>query len=108
MIRMNGVVAAAGVALTTDLSRDESIPYFLLWDEPMTVRDLRERLRRSEEDRIRLLGKILREAREKDVWLFTTVEQVDRRWEQIERHLGRRRDFWSFLFGQWRQQGLLS
>jgi C4-dicarboxylate-specific signal transduction histidine kinase len=103
---MNDVAVAAGVALTTDLSRDESIPYFL-WDDPMTVRELRERLGCSEADRIRLLGKILREAREQDVWLFTTAGEVDQRWDQLERHLGRRKDFWRFLLGRWREQGLL-
>ncbi|MEA2329582.1 MAG: hypothetical protein QOE68_4541 [Thermoanaerobaculia bacterium] len=104
---MNDVAVAAGVALTTDLSRDESIPYFL-WDEPMTMRELRKRLELSEADRIRLLGKILREAREQDVWLFTTVEEIVGRWDQLERYLGRRRDFWQFLLGRWREQGLLS
>jgi hypothetical protein len=99
--------AAAGVALTTDLTRDESIPYFL-WDEPMTMHDLRERLKRSDDDRIRLLGKILREAREQDVWLFTNAREIERRWDQLERHLGRRRGFWQFLLGRWREQGLLS
>jgi hypothetical protein len=105
--RMNDVPVAVGVALTTDLSHDESIPYFL-WDEPMTVRELRDRLERSEADRIRLLGKILREARENDVWQFTTVEEVVRRWDQLERFLGRRKDFWQFLLSRWREQGLLS
>jgi len=105
--RMNDAAVANGVALTTDLSRDESIPYFL-WDEPMTMRDLRERLARSEEDRVRLLGKILREAREQDVWLFTNAEEIQRRLSQLERYLGRRKDFWQFLLGRWREQGLLS
>jgi hypothetical protein len=104
---MNDAAAAAGVVLTTDLSQEESIPYFL-WDEPMTIRALRDRLGRSEEDRVRLLGKILREAREQDVWLFTTVNEIDERWPQLERYLGRRRDFWQFLLGCWRKQGLLS
>ncbi|MEA2239567.1 MAG: hypothetical protein QOC81_4291 [Thermoanaerobaculia bacterium] len=103
---MNDSAAIAGVALTTDLSRDESVPYFL-WDEPMSLRDLRERLGRSDEERIRLLGKILREAREHDVWLFTTAEEVESRWDQLDRYLGRRRDFWRFLLGRWREQGLL-
>jgi hypothetical protein len=71
---MNEVAPAPGVALTTDLSRDESIPYFL-WDDPMTMRDL------------------------------TTAA---RRWNQLERHLDRRRDFWRFLLSRWREQGLLS
>jgi hypothetical protein len=104
---MNIAAASSGVALTTDLSQEDSIPYFL-WDEPMTLRDLRERLERSEEDRVSLLGKILREAREPDIWLFTTPEEVSRRWNQLERHLGLRRDFWQFLLGRWREQGLLS
>lgn len=60
--------APAGVALTTDLSEDSAIPYFL-WDEPLTVGQLREQLSESEENRERLLGKIMREARETDVWL---------------------------------------
>ena len=103
----NEGVAISGKALTTDLSRDESIPYFL-WDEPMTVSELRAHLAHSEEERVRLLGKILREAREPDVWLFATPEEIDRRWSQLERHLGRRRDFWSFLLTRWREQGLLT
>ncbi|HEX3578094.1 MAG TPA: hypothetical protein VHY33_05970 [Thermoanaerobaculia bacterium] len=104
---MNDATAAAGVPLSPDLSREESIPYFL-WDEPMTMRELRQRLERSEADRIRLLGKIMREAREQDVWLFTTVEEIIGRWDQLERHLGRRKDFWQFLLARWREQGLLS
>ncbi len=101
-----GVVASSGVALTTDLSFEEAVPYFL-WDEPMTLRELRSRLSRSDEDRVRLLGKILREAREPDIWLFTTAEEVNSRWDALERHLGRRRDFWHFLLGRWREQRLL-
>ncbi|SRR5581483_3533109 len=94
------------VALTTDLSRDDAIPYFL-WDEPMTLGELRRVLDHSDEDRIRMLGKILREAREEDVWLFTTPEEISRRWDQLSRYLGRRRDFWTFLLSRWREQGLL-
>ena len=95
------------VALTSDLSGDTSIPWFL-WDEPMSMRELRERLQRSEDERVRLLGKILREARDEEVWLFTTPGEVDGRWSQLERYLGRRRDFWRFLLDQWRRQGLLT
>jgi hypothetical protein len=98
---------AQDVALTSDLSRETSIPWFL-WDEPMSMRELRERLQRSEDERVRLLGKILREARDEEVWLFTTPAEVDRRWSQLEGYLGRRRDFWRFLLDQWRSQGLLT
>jgi hypothetical protein len=106
MREMSNLAPRPGVALSTDLSREDAVPYFL-WDEPMTLRELRERMARSEEDRVRILGKILREARESDVWRFTSPAEIDRRWTQLERHLGRRRDFWRFLLDRWRQQGLL-
>lgn len=99
----NDDVTIPGVELTADLSREDAIPYFL-WDEPMTMRELRAQLARSEEDRVRLLGKILREARDSDVWLFTTPGEIEEHWAKVERHLGRRRDFWVFLLAQWREQ----
>ena len=73
----------------------------------MTVAELRRRLVSSREERIRLLGKIMREARDTDVWLFTTPAEVTMLWPQLERNLGRRRDFWIFLLGEWRKQGLI-
>jgi hypothetical protein len=100
---MQKTAATRGVPLTSDLTDDDAIPYFL-WDAPMTMRELRERLERSEEDRVRLLGRILSEAREPDVWSFTTPDEVSRRWTQLERYLGRRRDFWEFLLTAWREQ----
>jgi hypothetical protein len=94
--------------LTLDLSRPEAVPYFL-WDEPMTVTRLKERLATAPEtERIRLLGKILREARDPDVWSFTTPEEVVRLWPDLVRHLGRRRRFWEFLLARWREAGLVS
>lgn len=85
-----------------------AIPYFL-WDDPMPVATLKERLRTaSHPERIRLLGKILREARDTDVWRFTSVSEVAEAWPEIHRHLGRRRAFWEFLLDQWRTQGLLA
>lgn len=95
------------VALSTDLLNPGAIPYFL-WDEPMTVAALRERLRTaSSPEATRLLGKILREARDTDVWLFATPTQIAAQWNDLAPHLGRRRAFWEFLIGQWRQDGLL-
>ncbi|MGE5048820.1 MAG: hypothetical protein ACM3PC_09645 [Deltaproteobacteria bacterium] len=94
--------------LGTDLSDPEVIPYFT-WDEPVTVRDIREQLRSSSDaQRFRLLGKILREARDTDVWAFTTPEFVSRHWDKLSPHLGRRRQFWAWLFQQWRKEGLLA
>src|SRR5262245_32579701 len=94
--------------LTTDLDRADAVPYFL-WDEPMTVAELRERLRTaSPPEGARLLGKILREARDPDVWRFTTPVEVARRWAELAPHLGRRKGFWEFLLGSWRAEGLLA
>lgn len=58
--------------LTSDLNDERAYAYFL-WDDPMTVGELRHKLRMlSEPERLRLLGKIMREARDTDVWRFTT------------------------------------
>ena len=96
-----------GVPLTTDLESGDSIPYFL-WDEPMTVSELKARLRSaSDEEKTRLLGKILREARDTDVWQFTSPQAVSKNWDRLKPHLGRRREFWRFLIENWRGLGLL-
>ncbi len=94
--------------LSTDLDNPEAVPYFL-WDQPMTVQELRRRLKTaSAPEKTRLLGKILREARDWEVWKFTTPEEVARLWPKLVKHLGRRRSFWEFLFSEWRQQGRLA
>jgi hypothetical protein len=95
------------VSLSTDLEDPQAIPYFL-WDEPMTNRELRTRLQSaSQPEQTRLLGKILREARDTDVWKFTDPREVLRRWSELSVHLGRRKNFWEFLLTEWRRQGLL-
>ncbi|HMU33747.1 MAG TPA: hypothetical protein PKC89_07780 [Pyrinomonadaceae bacterium] len=93
--------------LSTDLDDPSTIPYFL-WDEPMTVARLRQRLSAgSQNEQIRLLAKILREARDTDVWKFTTPSEVRAKWSELSRHLGRRRQFWEFLFECWEKEGLI-
>lgn len=97
-----------GALLTTRLDHDDAVPYFL-WDHPMTLAELRRRLATgSRPEATRLLGKILREAKDPDVWLFTTPQAVQDQWEELSRHLGRRRAFWEYLLGRWRDEGLLS
>jgi len=94
-----------GVPLSSDLGDPEAFPYFL-WDDPMTNRELRRRLETaSPPERTRLLAKILREARDTDVWKYTTPEAVARSWSALSLHLGRRRGFWEYLLGQWARQG---
>ncbi len=74
----------------------------------MTVAELKQKLSSaSDEERIPLLGKILREARDYKVWKFTTPQEVWRNWAEISKHLGRRREFWTFLFEFWDKEGLL-
>jgi hypothetical protein len=76
---------------------------------PLTVAELRDRLASSSEpERLRLLGRILREARDTDVWRFTTPAEVAARWDALAPHLGRRRRFWAFLLAAWRAEGLLA
>lgn len=93
--------------LSTDLEKVSTVPYFL-WDEPMSVAELKRRLATSSlPERARLLAKVLREARDTDVWKFTTPEDVWRNWAQLAPHLGRRRGFWEFLLQRWREEGLI-
>ena len=87
--------------LSTDLDDPDAYPWFL-WDDPMTVRELRQLLARGDEvERDRMLGKILREARDTDVWHFTTPDEVRRRWEGLSPYLGRRREFWRWILAAW-------
>jgi hypothetical protein len=95
------------ISLSTDLDDPESIPYFL-WDEPMTAAEFRRRLQTaSMAERVRLLAKLMREARDTDVWKFTSPAEIWQRWPIVVAHLGRRRGFWEFLLNQWRQEGLI-
>jgi len=97
--------SGTGRALSTDLDDPDAVPYFL-WDEPMTVARLRDRLRTaSRAERARLLAKVLREARDDEVWHFTDPAEVVAAWEELQPHLGRRREFWRFLLARWAEQG---
>lgn len=93
--------------MTTDLSRRELRPYFL-WDEDISIDELRERLRGGDAfERDRLLGKMLREARDTDVWSFVSPQEVAAALPRLGRRLGRRRGFWEWLIDGWRKDLLL-
>lgn len=95
------------VSLSTDLGDLTAIPYFL-WDEPMTVTEFRQRLTTaSPAEQTRLLAKLLREARDTDVWKFTSPAEVWRRWPAVAGQVGRRRAFWEFLLNRWHSEGLI-
>lgn len=93
--------------MTTDLSQGQSRPYFL-WDEDLSIEELRMRLESDHEaERLRLMAKLLREARDIDVWVFVTPQQVAEVLPSIRHRLGRRRAFWEFLIEGWRTDGIL-
>jgi hypothetical protein len=93
--------------LSTELSDPSAVPYFL-WDEPMTVSEFKRRLTSASlSEQNLMLGKLLREARDTDVWKFTTAEGVWCRMPEVSRYLGRRRAFWEFLFELWHREGLV-
>ncbi|MCP4657279.1 MAG: hypothetical protein GY856_17860 [bacterium] len=94
--------------MTTDLERSDARPYFL-WDEDLSIAELRERLQGPDRgERQRLLAKLLREARDLDVWHFVTPQEVAQTLPMIADRLGRRRGFWEFLIEGWRQDGILT
>jgi hypothetical protein len=96
------------VPLTTDMSRDDLRPYFL-WDEDMSIGALRTVLAGGASPRRdRLLGKMLREARDIDVWHFVRPEDVADDLERIRPRVGHRYRFWRFLIDGWRSDGLLA
>jgi len=93
--------------LTTNMDEQDAAPYFL-WDDPIPIRALHERLRTaSEPERVRLIGKVMREANDADVWRFVSLGDVLSLWPKIKAHLGRQRAFWEFLLTEWRRQGLI-
>ena len=93
--------------LTTDFSDQDRRPYFL-WDEDVSVRELRAVLTGPDEhERDRLLGKVLREARDLDVWTFITPARIAELLPGLERRLGRRAAFWRYLIEGWRADGLV-
>lgn len=72
-------------------------PYFLWWSGA-TVADLRHHLQDGDpEVRAYWLAALLREANTRDVWLFTTPDEIRQSWPRLLRHLGRSRRLWAFL-----------
>jgi len=93
--------------LTTDMANSELRPYFL-WDEDVSIGELHAALATADGPRRdQLLAKMLREARDIDVWEFVGPGEVARVLERLRRRLGRRYAFWKFLIEGWRSHGLL-
>jgi hypothetical protein len=90
----------AGLGPTSpDLLEPESRPYFLWWTTT-TVAELRRLLASPDpQERLYWLGALLREANSRDVWLFTSPEEIRSQWSGLLRYLGRRREMWGWLLG---------
>lgn len=91
-----------------DLQTEDAVPYFN-WDVGVTNGTVRAALRSdSIEDRVFWVARIMSEARYDDVWAYLSLdEDVLPLWSRVRPQLGRRRDFWEFLLGCWRQDGLI-
>jgi hypothetical protein len=94
--------------MTTDMTQQDLRPYFL-WDEDVSIAELREVLSGPPGFlRDRLFGKMLREARDIDVWHFVTPHQVAREYMGLKRRIGRRFPFWQFLINGWIEDKLIN
>ncbi len=89
------------------MTKGELRPYFL-WDEDVSIDELHQILAGPDSPRRdQLLAKMLREARDIDVWLFVRPTEVARVLERLRRRIGRRHAFWKFLIDGWRARDLL-
>ncbi len=76
-------------------------PYFL-WDVDLSLGAFRERLRTgSRTERAYWTGKLLRQAKPDDALQWVTSADVVELWPDLQRHLGRSRDFWAWLLELW-------
>jgi hypothetical protein len=79
-------------------------PYFL-WDSEMTLDQFRAALRHEDpEVGAYFLGKLMRQARPDDVFLFASVAEIRSLWPGVRRYLGRSKAFWTWLLQAWEDQ----
>jgi hypothetical protein len=76
-------------------------PYFV-WDQSMTLSEFEAGLVDPDpEVRVRVLARLMRDARPDDVFLFVTPEEIVAVWDSLEPLLGRQRAFWRWLMEEW-------
>jgi hypothetical protein len=76
-------------------------PYFL-WDVDMSLARFEALLRDPDPDvRAYLVGKLMRQAKPDDVFEFVTLAEIRTLWPRLERYLGDRREFWTWIIAQW-------
>lgn len=81
----------------------EGRPYFL-WDVDLTLEQFEEKLA-DPHLRPYWLTTLLRQAKPDDVFQFVSLEEISDAWPEIERGLGRQRDFWTWRIERWRARG---
>jgi len=80
-------------------------PYFL-WDMEMSLEEFTRALRHDDLDvRIYFLGKLMRQAKPDDVFVFVSVAEIREVWPSVRKYLGRSAAFWSWLLETWEGQG---
>lgn len=79
-------------------------PYFLWDEEHTTLDDFVARLR-DPDPHVRgyALGKMMREAKPDDVFTFVTKADIEALWPYVVLHLGRQREFWTWILARWRE-----
>lgn len=93
--------------MLTDIEKSDGRPYFL-WDDTLTWDQLRAILNDTAHPQFAYyLGKTLREADFQDIWKLVSVKTVYARLQEALPFLGKRRQYWVFLFNGWRRLGLL-
>jgi hypothetical protein len=76
-------------------------PYFL-WDAEMSLDDFKSALHHDDPAvRAYFLGKLMRQAKPDDVFLFASVPEIRDLWPSVQKYLGRRAAFWSWLLETW-------
>ena len=87
------------------LTDERGRPYFL-WDCDLTLAQFQRGLQDPDpEIRAYLVGKLMRQAKPDDVFLFVTPRTIRELWPRLLRYLGHSRDLWTWLFETWEAQG---
>ncbi len=79
-------------------------PYFL-WDMEMSLDDFRRALLHEDPNvRAYFVGKLMRQAKPDDVFVFVSVAEIRELWPTVQRYLGRSAAFWSWMLETWKGQ----
>lgn len=87
------------------LTDGQGRPYFL-WDCDLTLDQFKQVLNDPDaEVRAYAVGKLMRQAKPDDVFLFVSPGVIRALWPRLSRYLGHTRGFWTWLFEAWEAQG---